>query len=97
MLLFARQRASDRHHYADGRAATKGRGGGHRREPCLAVHRLGMANQMEKALRNRRSLEDVLAELEAKYEQNPSAELARMMEQLRAEIEARKRPPLTKK
>jgi hypothetical protein len=56
-----------------------------------------MANQMEKALRNRRSLEHVLAELEAKYEKNPSADLARMMEQLRAEIEARKRPPLTKK
>ena len=56
-----------------------------------------MVDRMEKALRNRRSLEKVLAELEAKYEKNPNAELARMMEQLRAEIEARKRPPLTKK
>jgi hypothetical protein len=55
-----------------------------------------MANQIEKALTNRRSLEHVLAELEAKYEKNPSPDLARMMEQLRTEIEARKRRPLIK-
>jgi len=56
-----------------------------------------MANQIEKALSNRRSLERVLAELEAKYEKNPSPDLARMMEQLRTEIEARKRPPSSMK
>jgi hypothetical protein len=56
-----------------------------------------MANQIEKALSNRRSLEHVLAELEAKYEKNPSADLARMMEQLRTEIAARKRPPSMQK
>jgi hypothetical protein len=51
-----------------------------------------MVDRIEKALRNRRSLENALAELEAKYETQPSAELARMMEQLRVEIATRKRP-----
>jgi hypothetical protein len=51
-----------------------------------------MVDRIEKALRNRRSLENALAELEAKYETQPSTELARMMEQLRAEIATRNRP-----
>ena len=40
-----------------------------------------------------RSLEGALADLRAKYEKHPSGELARMIEQLHAEIEIRKRPP----
>jgi len=51
-----------------------------------------MVGKVEKAMKERRSLESALAELKAKYEKRPSAELARMMEQLRAEIAIRKRP-----
>ena len=49
-----------------------------------------MVDGIEKAIGRRRSLESALAELEAKYQSRPSPESARMMEQLRAEIEARK-------
>lgn len=48
---------------------------------------------MPDRLTERRSLEDALADLRAKYEQRPTGELARMMEQLEAEIAIRKRPP----
>jgi hypothetical protein len=51
-----------------------------------------MADQFEKVIKGRRSLEKALAELEAKYQKHPSPELARMMEQLKAEIAIRKRP-----
>jgi hypothetical protein len=52
-----------------------------------------MVDQIDKAMNGRRSLENALAELEAKYRTRPSAELARMMEQLKAEIAIRKRRP----
>jgi len=52
-----------------------------------------MADRIDKAMKGRRSLESALAELEAKYRTRPSAELARMMEQLKAEIAIRKRRP----
>jgi len=48
---------------------------------------------MIERLTQRRSLEGALADLSAKYEKHPSGELARMIEQLHAEIEIRKRPP----
>jgi hypothetical protein len=40
--------------------------------------------------RRRRSLEKALAELQANYRKRPSATLARMIEQLRAELTFRK-------
>ena len=40
-----------------------------------------------------RSLEGTLADLRAKYEKHPNGELARMIEQLHAEIGIRRRPP----
>jgi hypothetical protein len=40
-----------------------------------------------------RSMEEALADLRAKYEQPPTAELARMIRQPEAEIAARYRPP----
>ena len=46
-----------------------------------------MVDGIEKAINRRRSLESALAELEAKYQRQPSPELARMMEQLKAEID----------
>jgi hypothetical protein len=49
---------------------------------------------IEKALSQRRSLEQALADLVAKQQREPSPELARMVELLRAEIELRKwKPP----
>ena len=48
-----------------------------------------MIDGIEKAINRRRSLESALAELEAKYQRQPSPELARMMEQLKAEIATR--------
>ena len=45
----------------------------------------------------RRSLEEALTDLHAKYAKHPSVELARMIEQLRAEIAERKRPSLKRK
>ena len=41
----------------------------------------------------RRSIEEALADLRAKYKIHPTAELARMIRQLEAEIADRKRPP----
>jgi phosphotransferase system HPr-like phosphotransfer protein len=52
-----------------------------------------MVDRIDKAMKGRRSLESALAELETKYRTRPSAELARMMEQLKAEITIRKRRP----
>ena len=52
-----------------------------------------MVDRIDKAMKGRRSLESALAELEGKYQMRPSAELARMMEQLKAEIAIRKRRP----
>jgi hypothetical protein len=52
-----------------------------------------MVDRIDKAIKGRRSLESALAELEGKYRMRPSAELARMMEQLKAEIAIRKRRP----
>jgi len=44
-------------------------------------------------LTRRRSLQDALADLRAKYEKHPNGELARMIEQLHAEIAIRRRSP----
>ena len=44
------------------------------------------------AIEQRRSIEEAVADLLAKYQRRPSAELARMIEQLQAEIADRKRP-----
>ena len=52
-----------------------------------------MVDRIDKAMKGRRSLESALAELEGKYQMRPSAELARMMEQLKAEIAIRKQRP----
>jgi hypothetical protein len=46
---------------------------------------------IEKLFNERRTLEEAHADLLAKYQQEPSPELARMIELLRAEIELRKR------
>lgn len=48
---------------------------------------------MSDRLTGRRSLERALADLRAQYEKRPSGELARMIEQLEAEIAIRRRPP----
>ena len=48
---------------------------------------------MTELLTRRRSLEGALADLRVKYEKHPSGELARMIEQLHAEIAIRRRPP----
>ncbi len=40
-----------------------------------------------------RSLERALADLRTQYEMRPTGELARMIEQLKAEIAIRRRPP----
>jgi hypothetical protein len=47
---------------------------------------------IENALAERRTLERALADLAAKYKRDQSRELARMIRQLEAEIEARNRP-----
>ena len=49
-----------------------------------------MVDGIEKAIKGRRSLESALAELEAKYQKRPTPELARMKEQLKAEIAIRR-------
>jgi hypothetical protein len=49
----------------------------------------------DELIRELRSLETTLTELKAKYQGNPTAELARMIEQLTAEIAIRK--PLAKR
>lgn len=49
---------------------------------------------IEKALNERRSLDDALADLTASYNRYPTPELARMIKQLEAEIAERKRHQL---
>ena len=49
------------------------------------------AVEIEKLLRERRTLEKALADLLAKYQHDPSPELARTIELIHAEIELRKR------
>jgi hypothetical protein len=49
-----------------------------------------MNGDLEKLLKQRRSLEQALADLVAEYQRKPRPELARMIELLRAEIELRK-------
>jgi hypothetical protein len=44
-------------------------------------------------MKGRRSLKSALGDLRAHYQQRPTAELARMIEQLEAEIAIRKRAP----
>jgi hypothetical protein len=51
-----------------------------------------MKGFIEETLNQRRSLEQALADLVAKQRREPSPELARMIELLRAEIELRTRP-----
>jgi hypothetical protein len=46
----------------------------------------------ERLIKELRSLETALAELQAKYQNTPTTELARMIEQLTAEVGIRKRP-----
>jgi hypothetical protein len=50
-----------------------------------------MTDDLDEATRERRSMEEALADLRAKYEKRPTAELARMIQQLEAEIAIRKR------
>jgi hypothetical protein len=51
-----------------------------------------MIDDLDEAMRERRSIEEALADLRAKYEKQPSRDLARMIRQLEAEIAERKRP-----
>ena len=53
----------------------------------------GMPDQIGRALSERRSLEEALADLRAKYNGRPTPDLARMIQQLEAEIAERKRQP----
>ena len=48
-----------------------------------------MRETIDRGIRERRSIEDACADLRAKYERRPSPDLARMIEQLEAEIAAR--------
>ena len=50
-------------------------------------------SQVELALGQRRSLEQALADLRAKYSTQPNRDLARMIQQLETEITVRKRSP----
>jgi hypothetical protein len=52
-----------------------------------------MVDQLDRTIKGRRSMEEALADLRAKYQQQPSFELARMIQQLEAEIAIRRRPP----
>jgi hypothetical protein len=49
-----------------------------------------MADDLERVVKQRRSLEKALAELEDNYRKRPSDSLARMIEQLRAELAQRR-------
>jgi hypothetical protein len=63
----------------------------HPQRGALIGSRRKMTGFIEKTLNQRRSLEQALADLVAKQQREPRPELARMVEQLRAEIEFRKR------
>jgi hypothetical protein len=52
-----------------------------------------MVDQLDRTIKGRRSMEEALADLRAKYQQQPSFGLARMIQQLEAEIAIRRRPP----
>jgi len=52
-----------------------------------------MIDDIDEVIRQRRSVEGALAELEAKHRQRPSPTLARMIEQLKAELAIRNRRP----
>jgi hypothetical protein len=52
-----------------------------------------MIDPLEKALKGRRSMEQALADLRGKYEKQPSFEMARMIQQLAAEIAIRRYTP----
>jgi len=49
-----------------------------------------MVDDLDEVMKQRRSLETALAEMEANYRRRPSATLARMIEQLKAELAFRK-------
>ncbi len=49
-----------------------------------------MVEDLDEVMKQRRSLEKALAELQANYRRRPSATLARMIEQLKAELAFRK-------
>jgi hypothetical protein len=49
-----------------------------------------MLETIDRGIRERRSIEDACADLRAKYERRPNADLARMIEQLEAEIAERR-------
>src|SRR3954467_6854810 len=49
-----------------------------------------MVDDLDEVMKQRRSLEKALAELQANYRRRPSATLARMIEQLKAELAFRK-------
>jgi hypothetical protein len=51
-----------------------------------------MVDGIGEVMKQRRSLEQALAEMEANYQKRPSAALARMIEDLKAELATRKRP-----
>lgn len=51
-----------------------------------------MIGYIEKLLEERRTLEEALADMRARYQREPNPELARMIALLRAEIELRKLP-----
>jgi hypothetical protein len=52
-----------------------------------------MTDDLDEAMRERRSIEEALADLRAKYEKNPTPGLAPMIQQLEAEIADRKGSP----
>ena len=52
-----------------------------------------MPDQIGRALSERRSLEEALADLRAKYTSRPTSDLERMIQQLEAEIAERRRRP----
>jgi hypothetical protein len=49
-----------------------------------------MVDDLEQVVKHRRSLERALAELQARHEKRPSENLARMIEQLKAELVVRR-------
>ena len=51
-----------------------------------------MRDIIQRGINDRRSIEQALADPLAKYERHPTADLARMIRQLQAEIGERKRP-----
>jgi hypothetical protein len=51
-----------------------------------------MVDDIDEVMKQRRSFERALADMEANYQRRPSAALARMIEQLKAELAIRRRP-----